>query len=109
MRQTWNANPTAMYEQAVMDAFNATVDQAEQIGVQTAPVDTGFYRSKINAVHAVKQGRRIVAQIRADALYSIWLEIGTKRMRPRHIIGQAMQQALAGLHPRLRVNFLRRV
>lgn len=70
------------------------IGDAERRAKGRAPVRTGMYQSGIHGLAAVTRGQHaIVARLEATAEHSSFVELGTSRMPPRPIIGEASEWA----------------
>lgn len=71
-----------------------TLEDAERRAKGNAPVRTGEYQSKIRGLAVVSRGQhQIYGSLEAGAAHSSFIELGTSRMPPRPIIGEAVEWA----------------
>lgn len=71
-----------------------TMDDAERRAKGNAPVRTGEYQSKIRGLAVVSRGQhQIYGSLEGGAAHSSFIELGTSRMPPRPIIGEAVEWA----------------
>ncbi len=79
------------------------IHQASAPGEAPA-VDTGFLRTSIAAFNVKREGDDVIGQVAAHAKYAIYLEKGTRKMKPRPFLMVTLKergQALQALFNRL--------
>ena len=78
----------------IIGLLDDVTGDAERRAKNNAPVRTGLYRQGIFGTPVVTRGQhQLLTHLEARAAHSSFIELGTSRMPPRPIIGEAAQWA----------------
>lgn len=98
----------ARMRQAAADGIDETTAACVLLAQERAPRDTGFMANTIESEPAAPEGSAIIGRFgNWTADYSLWVEVGTRRMAARPFLRPAADAEFPNLPDRIRANFER--
>lgn len=102
-RIVWNGPKIkSVVDAAQRQAITATVADAAAYAQDIAPVDTGALKNSIRFDPAKKRGNGWVGSISSNMEYSLFVELGTRKMSPRPHIRPAADRIFPSLPDRIK-------